>query len=821
MGQSVLQLLDREDQLAAMTAALRRTAAGQGTVVVLDGAAGTGKSALVARARELARTAGLQLLSACGGELERDYPFGVVRQLYEPVLASAGPERRDRLLAGAAAPAAWVLGLSEGESGVHAAGFAAMRAIYWLTARLASDGAALIAVDDAHWADASSLRALEYLARRIGALPVTLIVAFRPQEPGASVELLDQLRGTPDAVRLSLGPLRPGSVASIVRDRIPSAGDEICEACHAATVGNPLYLEELLRTLRSNGSPPTAEQALQASVPSLGERVLRRAARVADDAPALARSMAVLGDGARLAAAAALASMSEQSAGPIAFGLRRIEVLASEDPFAFVHPLIRRSVYDSMPDSERQSVHRQAAHLLEQGSAPPEVVAAHLRMLTPAGATAVASTLLAAAEQALEQAAPDEAVGWLERALAEDAPDPPRVQLLARLGLAKLLQRDPAAIAHLREAYELAEEPHLRGQMAGTLVEFLAQAGQWDDAIALIESAERELSGADAELRVEVAALRAAVTLFDPARGQDFDERRATYVELAGRDFWASQAIAALLAIHASHRGMTREAREFAERALIGGRLLSERGAGAWTPPQYLGALIEVEDFDRALSAIDELDVAARASGSALAEFTAMTFRGWTHARLGDLATAGADATSVFGFMQDSGLLMGITTASFFLLDVLLERDDVAEITDLVEQTELGPDFMSTVSGAMLLEARGSLRLQRRDSERGIEDLRAAGRINTALRFGPTYSSWRSTLALALPGSAREEARKLARAELELAETSGLTRPRGIALRTVGLLEDGHAGVARLRQSVELLEGSPSRLEHARADATR
>jgi hypothetical protein len=76
-------------------------------------------------------------------------------------------------------------------------------------------------------------------------------------------------------------------------------------------------------------------------------------------------------------------------------------------------------------------------------------------------------------------------------------------------------------------------------------------------------------------------------------------------------------------------------------------------------------------------------------------------------------------------------------------------------------------------------------------------------------------------LALALPGSAREEARKLARAELELAETSGLTRPRGIALRTVGLLEDGDAGVARLRQSVELLEGSPSRLEHARADATR
>lgn len=817
MGQSTLNLLDRDDQLAAMNAALERSAAGNGTVVVLDGAAGSGKSALVARARVLARAAGLQVLSACGGELERDYPFGIMRQLYEPVLASAPARRRAQLLTGAAAPAAWVLGLAEGESGVHAAGFAAMRATYWLTAGLASEGAALIAVDDAHWADASSLRALDYLARRIGELPVTLIVAFRPQEPGASVELLDQLRGVPEAVRLSLGPLRPSSVASIVRDRIPDADDEMCAACHAATVGNPLYLEELLRTLRSNGAPPTAEQALQASVPSLGERVLRRAAQDAKDAPALARSMAVLGDGARLAAAAALASMSEQAAGRIAYGLRRIEVLALEDPFAFVHPLIRRSVYDSMPDSERQSAHRRAARLLEQGGAPPEAVAAHLRMLTPDRATHVASTLLAAGDRALDRAAPDEAVGWLERALAESAPEPPRVRLLARLGLAKALQRDPAAIAHLREAYELAEEPALRGQMAVTLAEILTHAGQWDEAIALIESAERELSDVDAELRVEVAALRAAVTLFDPDRIQDFDERRSTYVELARGSYWASHAIAALLSVEAAHRGRPQEASEFAEQALRDGRLLGERGAGAWASPQVLGTFIEVEDFDRTLTAIDELHAAARASGSAFAEFTASAFTGWTHARRGDLVAAGADLTSLLRFMTDSGLMMGITTASYFLLDVLLEREDVAGVDELVEQIQLGPDFMRTVSGAMLLEARGSLRLLRRDGELGIEDLRAAGEIYAALRFGPAHSTWRSTLALALPAAARDEARELARTELELAEACGLSRPRGVALRTVGILEDGDAGVALLRQSVEVLEDSPMRLEHARS----
>ena len=484
-------LLDREGELQTLDAALEATRAGQGGVVVLEGAAGTGKSALVALTGRRASSAGLRVLAARGGELEQDHPFGLIRQLYEPLLAAADTQRRARLLAGAAAPAAWVLGVSTGATGVHAAGFAAMQAIYWLTAHVAEEGPLVLTVDDGQWADPSSLRALDFLARRIADLPAMLLVALRPQEPGSRMELLDELRGVA-AGRVSLGALGPESVARLVRDRIPEASAEVCDACHTATAGNPLYLQELLRSIIADEVAPDAGTVRQASLPTLGDRVIRRVERVADDAPALARAMAVLGNGTRLAVAAQLAAVPEAQAGRIAHRLRRIELLGAEDPIAFVHPLIRRSVYDAIPETERQATHRQAARLLSAGGAPAEAVAAHLRTLTPSGDASVAAALLEAAERALQRAAVDEAVGWLERALAEDAPDPPRAQLLARLGTARAIQRDPAAIADLREAYELAEDPELRGRVAVTLAELLAHAGQWNAAIDVIESLDAE-----------------------------------------------------------------------------------------------------------------------------------------------------------------------------------------------------------------------------------------------------------------------------------------------------------------------------------------
>ena len=611
-----------------------------------------------------------------------------------------------------------------------------MQAIYWLTAHVAEESPLVLTVDDAHWADPSSLRALDFLGspdrRAPGHAP------GRPSSAGAGLSHGAARRaprggGRP---RLSLGALRPESAAVLVRDRIPEASDEICDACHAATAGNPLYLQELLRSIAADEVAPDVGTVLQASLPTLGDRVIRRVERVADDAPAMARAMAVLGNGTRLAFAAQLAAVPEPQAGRIAH--RTAAHRTPRVPRIRSRSSIRSSAARFTTRSRRPNARRRTARrrtCCDAGGAPAETVAAHLRTLTPSGDASVAATLLEAAEHALERAAVDEAVGWLARALAEDAPASATGELLARLGTARAIQRDPAAIADLREAYELAEDPELRGRVAVTLAELLAHAGQWNAAIDVIESLDAELGDFGSGLTAEVAAIRGIATLNDPALIADFDRRRATYAKLARGDHWASYALAALLAVEAANRGRPDEAIAFGERALEGGRLLSERGAGAWTTPQLLGAFVEVEELERASAVADQVEAAARASGSAFALLTALAGRGWIHARRGDLIAAESDLTTVFAFARDAGLLMGITSLSFFLIDVLLEREGLSDVAELVEQTQLPADFLSTTSGAMLLEARGRLRLLRHD---GTE------RLMTCAQPGTSSLRWTS-----------------------------------------------------------------------------
>lgn len=215
-----------------------------------------------------------------------------------------------------------------------------------------------------------------------------------------------------------------------------------------------------------------------ASVPSLADRVERRIAAVDPAAPSLASAMAVLGDGGGLSMVAAIAGLEEAEAGRIAYGLRRIEVLASEDPFAFVHPLVRRSAYDAIPVEERRRMHGSAAGLLEGAGAPVEGVAVHLASLPPSGSSAAAGTLLRAAEGALAKAAPDEALRWFERTLEENADDPPRATILRGLGMTEGMLAHTAGVDHLREALELETDPELRARITVTLAQVLFLAGR-------------------------------------------------------------------------------------------------------------------------------------------------------------------------------------------------------------------------------------------------------------------------------------------------------------------------------------------------------
>ena len=214
-------LLDREQELARIAAAFEAAAAGRGGLLAVVGSAGIGKSRLLKAAMGLCAASGGGIASARGGQVETEFAFGVVRQLFEPVWAAGGRAERDALLAGPAAPLASLLGgpavVSEPLSGGDR-GFATLHGLYWLTANLAARAPLMIAVDDAHWVDAPSLRFIVYLARRVRALRVLLVVAVRGEDPGARGLLLSELVSDPRAEVLRPGLLTLEAVGSLVRD---------------------------------------------------------------------------------------------------------------------------------------------------------------------------------------------------------------------------------------------------------------------------------------------------------------------------------------------------------------------------------------------------------------------------------------------------------------------------------------------------------------------------------------------------------------------------------------------------------------------------
>ncbi len=206
-------LLERGDELARIEAALRRGAEGRGGFVMVEGTAGIGKTAVLRAACDRASALGMRVLRSRGAELEREFAFGVVRQMLEPTLAEAAEEERGDLLDGAAGLAAERLGLPGASPGEGDAivgpepPFVVLHGLYWLIANLAAGSPVCLVVDDAHWADAASLRFVAFLLTRLEGLAVAVVIATRPSERGADPGFVATLAADSGAEVVRLGPL--------------------------------------------------------------------------------------------------------------------------------------------------------------------------------------------------------------------------------------------------------------------------------------------------------------------------------------------------------------------------------------------------------------------------------------------------------------------------------------------------------------------------------------------------------------------------------------------------------------------------------------
>jgi predicted ATPase len=245
-------LVERELELEMLERLLAAARAGSGGAVVFEGPAGIGKSSLLAATRTAA-AAELRVLSARGSELERELPFGIVRQLLEPAVVACDADEREALLAGAAALAKPVLFVADPEASAEPS-FSALHGLYWLTINLADAQPLLVTVDDAHWADVASLRWLNYLASRLAGVPLALVLATRPAELGPAQELLDELLVIPGVAVLRPGGLSAQAITMLAVQLLSAEPDPIfVTACQRATGGNPFLLLELFGELDRRG----------------------------------------------------------------------------------------------------------------------------------------------------------------------------------------------------------------------------------------------------------------------------------------------------------------------------------------------------------------------------------------------------------------------------------------------------------------------------------------------------------------------------------------------------------------------------------------
>jgi class 3 adenylate cyclase/DNA-binding CsgD family transcriptional regulator len=800
-------LLEREAEVAALHAVVDGAASGAGRVVAIEGRAGMGKTRLVAEARALATDVGFEVLVARSADLEQEFAFGVVRQLFEPYLASLSTAERDEALSGTAG----------GD-----VSFAVLHGLYWLAANLAATRPTAIVIDDLHWTDAPTLRWLAFLGRRLEGLPLLVVLGLRPPEQAVETDLLTELISDPTVLVIRPTALSEPAVGAMVAQEYGTeAHPAFASACHSVTGGNPLFVRALVDALHGEGVEPTAANAARAR--EIGPEPVTRAvalrlSRLPEEARRFATAAAILGDGADQRDVALLAEIDDRQLSTLAATwLARADLLRVSTPTVeFVHPVVQAAVYESIQPAQRLLAHRRAAEILDTAQEEPERVAAHLDLVPPAGDPFVVETLRIAADRALVRGAPEVAVRYLRRALAEPPTEETRVDTLRELGLAEQRVDVPSAAEHLREALAQTTEPLRHARLALELGRSLFRLNRGPEAVRIFEHAIERLGDDEPELREMLEAELINSAGFD----SDVFEVSRTHIDQADETTLEGDigraVMVATLRYFDGRRGRNRERmRELAEPATLGALVDSMPSVAISCAATALMFAELDDDVDRFFDTIME---AAKKRGELVTLSNMLCFRGLTLAQRGDLEGAVEDLRESDDLVRYLPTQQGAIYFHSYLADVLTNRGELDEAERSLAQLGLEEEVAESGHMIFFLGARGWLRYARREFAAALGDWQRLGRCMQAFEMpNPAIVAWRSHMALALLAlDRRDEARELAREEVELARAWGSPRPIGVALRTRGLVEGGEEGIETLRESLAVLEGSSAKLERAR-----
>ncbi|HEY7907393.1 MAG TPA: AAA family ATPase, partial [Thermomicrobiales bacterium] len=456
------QLIGRERELALLRQHLDAALAGQGSVALIGGEAGIGKTALAeALCREASAQDGLVLIGRCY-DLSETPPYGPWLELFAGY--SAGKDLP-------ALPPAFARRGGVGTVESQAVLFAAVRDFF---AALTTSRPVVLLLDDLHWADPASLHLLRFLARSVATLPLLILLTYRSDELTRRHPLyllLPLLEREARAIRLALKPLADDAIRALVaRYALPEAdADTLVAYLLARAEGNAFFTNQILAALEEEGALHQAEgrwvvgDVASAQVPiALRQVIDGRVARLDADAQEALAVAAVIGQEAPFDVWAMVDGTDEDTLGAVveqATAARLMEETPDGVGARFVHALIREAIYEGILPSRRRRLHRSVGETLAALPNPDaDAVAYHFRAI---GDARTASWLVKAGVRAREARAVVTAVERMEEAigLLEGREHAALVGNLA-LQIGYMLRRTdlPRAIRYSEEAIHRAEE---------------------------------------------------------------------------------------------------------------------------------------------------------------------------------------------------------------------------------------------------------------------------------------------------------------------------------------------------------------------------
>ncbi len=787
-------LLGRRGECEALLRLLDGVRSGHSAVLVVRGEAGIGKTALLDFVSNQAQ--GCQVARAAGVEPEMELPFAGLHQLCVPFL-----DRAQRLPAPQRDALATAFGLSAAPAPDRfLVGLAALS----LLADAAGDRPLICLVDDAHWLDRVSAQTVAFVARRLFAEPIGLVIATRTQRD-------PDLRGLPE---LALSGLDPQAADALLDSVLPGRVDaSIRNRLIAETGGNPLALLELPRSLGAAGL--AGRMVVPDARPVAAQIEDGFASRIAE-LPAEARRLLLVaaiepsGDVALLWQAAERLGIPTQAAGPVVAG----GLLSLDTGVRFRHPLLRSAVYRAAGIEERQQVHRALAEVTDP-NADPDRRAWHRAQATMGPDEEVAAELEASAARARQRGGVSAEAAFLERATA--LTPQPRLRAERALAAARARLRAGSAdgvldlLAVARDG-PLSELDRARLDLVRAQARFAADRGH--EAAPLLLAAARNLEPLDPALARETYLEAISAAMFAGRLAGAVD------VEVVARS--ARSAPAATMSSELGDRLLNGLAALFTDgyrkASPVGKTMLqSMRASGATADElRYLwlaaAAAADLFDDDSWRNLADDHVRIARELGALTELPLALNSKVMVHLFAGELGAAASLVAEIATLTESTGTDL----AGYGAMGLAALQGDEPTARALIEANVA--DVTARGEGIAVTSARWSSALLHN----------GAGRFEQALPHAVEAALDPRELAVANWGLAElvEAAAKVGDTALaadavqrlsEMTSASGTDWARGVEARSRGLVvADGEAD-ALFRESVTCLRRTRMVLELARA----